>query len=47
MSKETLFMLTSALIALVILPLAYTVGIAKETLDVNMGMLVIAAGCSF
>ncbi|HDL1244610.1 TPA: hypothetical protein PWU98_001858 [Mannheimia haemolytica] len=47
MSKETLFMLISALIALVILPLAYTVGIAKETLGGNMGMLSIAAGCSF
>ncbi|HGO5823611.1 TPA: hypothetical protein ACK3JW_001285 [Mannheimia haemolytica] len=47
MSKETLFMLISVFIALVIVPLAYSLSIAKETAEVNMGMLAIAAGCSF
>ncbi|HDL5698980.1 TPA: hypothetical protein PXE99_000777 [Mannheimia haemolytica] len=51
MSKETLFMLVSVFIALVLVPITYVLGIKEEgeiaLKAMNFGMLAIASGCSF
>lgn len=50
MSKETLFMLISIFIALVIVPLVSIGGTTEaesQRLSMNFGMLALAAGCSF
>lgn len=51
MSKETLFMLISVFIALVLVPIAYVLGIKEEVeiavKTINFGVLVLASGCSF
>lgn len=50
MSKETLFMLISLFIALIVVPVASILGMTEaqsNMLAVNFGMLALASGCSF